>query len=345
MDSLDTNRLSVNVSTGRVVLMPRIGYTIIAIIMAISCTLSVILNTTVIAVTIKYRQLRQPINYSLVNLAIADLGAALLGGTLNVETNAVGYYNLGRVGCVTEGFSMAFFGIVALCTIAVIAIDRAIVIGKPMGTLTFTTRKAMIGVAASWVWSLVWNTPPLFGWGGYQMEGVMTSCAPDWYNSDPINVSYIVCYFLFCFTIPFAAILVSYGYLLWTLRQVAKVGVAQRGSTTKAEAQVSRMVIVMVMAFLICWLPYATFALVVVGNPQIYINPIIATIPMYLAKSSTFYNPIIYIFMNKQFRDCLVRCLLCGKNPCASNQVDETDLEVSTIAPASSSRCGKVSPQ
>lgn len=110
MDSLDTNPLSVNVSTGRVVLMPRIGYTIIAIIMAISCTLSVILNTTVIAVTIKYRQLRQPINYSLVNLAIADLGAALLGGTLNVETNAVGYYNLGRVGCVTEGFSMAFFG-------------------------------------------------------------------------------------------------------------------------------------------------------------------------------------------------------------------------------------------
>uniref|UniRef100_A0A670I4G2 G-protein coupled receptors family 1 profile domain-containing protein n=1 Tax=Podarcis muralis TaxID=64176 RepID=A0A670I4G2_PODMU len=308
MDSLDTNRLSVNVSTGRVVLMPRIGYTIIAIIMAISCTLSVILNTTVIAVTIKYRQLRQPINYSLVNLAIADLGAALLGGTLNVETNAVGYYNLGRVGCVTEGFSMAFFGIVALCTIAVIAIDRAIVIGKPMGTLTFTTRKAMIGVAASWVWSLVWNTPPLFGWGGYQMEGVMTSCAPDWYNSDPINVSYIVCYFLFCFTIPFAAILVSYGYLLWTL-----LGVAQRGSTTKAEAQVSRMVIVMVMAFLICWLPYATFALVVVGNPQIYINPIIATIPMYLAKSSTFYNPIIYIFMNKQVKYSIMLWWVCPR--------------------------------
>uniref|UniRef100_A0A8D2KZ18 G-protein coupled receptors family 1 profile domain-containing protein n=1 Tax=Varanus komodoensis TaxID=61221 RepID=A0A8D2KZ18_VARKO len=264
------------------------------IIMATSCTLSVILNTTVIVVTIKYKQLRQPINYSLVNLAIADLGAALLGGSLNVETNAVGYYNLGRAGCVTEGFAMAFFGIVALCTIAVIAVDRAIVVGKPMGTLTFTTRKAMIGVAASWIWSLVWNTPPLFGWGGYQMEGVMTSCAPDWYNSDPINVSYIVCYFLFCFTIPFVMILVSYGYLLWTL--------PQRGSTTKAETQVAWMVIVMVMAFLICWLPYATFALVVVGNPEIYINPIIATVPMYMAKTSTFYNPIIYIFMNKQVR-------------------------------------------
>uniref|UniRef100_A0A8D2KYU0 G-protein coupled receptors family 1 profile domain-containing protein n=1 Tax=Varanus komodoensis TaxID=61221 RepID=A0A8D2KYU0_VARKO len=280
---------SMNVSTGRVVLMPRIGYTIIAIIMATSCTLSVILNTTVIVVTIKYKQLRQPINYSLVNLAIADLGAALLGGSLNVETNAVGYYNLGRAGCVTEGFAMAFFGIVALCTIAVIAVDRAIVVGKPMGTLTFTTRKAMIGVAASWIWSLVWNTPPLFGWGGYQMEGVMTSCAPDWYNSDPINVSYIVCYFLF-------SLLCTLQLSGWLAGQL----VAQRGSTTKAETQVAWMVIVMVMAFLICWLPYATFALVVVGNPEIYINPIIATVPMYMAKTSTFYNPIIYIFMNKQ---------------------------------------------
>uniref|UniRef100_A0A6J0UQP0 Parapinopsin-like n=1 Tax=Pogona vitticeps TaxID=103695 RepID=A0A6J0UQP0_9SAUR len=344
MDSLDTSTTSMNVSTERVVLMPRIGYTIIAVIMATSCTLSVILNSTVIVVTFKYRQLRQPINYSLVNLAVADLGAALLGGTLNVETNAVGHYNLGRVGCVTEGFAVAFFGIVALCTIAVIAVDRAIVVAKPLGTLTFTTRKAMIGVAVSWIWSLVWNTPPLFGWGGYQMEGVMTSCAPDWYNSDPINVSYIICYFLFCFTIPFITILVSYGYLLRTLRQVAKIGVAQGGSTTKAEAQVSRMVIVMVMAFLICWLPYATFALVVVGNPKIYINPIIATVPMYMAKSSTFYNPIIYIFMNKQFRDCLIRCLLCGRNPCASEQTEEDNLDVSTISPSPSSRYGKVYP-
>uniref|UniRef100_A0A8D2Q1K6 G-protein coupled receptors family 1 profile domain-containing protein n=1 Tax=Varanus komodoensis TaxID=61221 RepID=A0A8D2Q1K6_VARKO len=187
---------------------------------------------------------------------------------------------------ITSSFS-AIAGIVALCTIAVIAVDRAIVVGKPMGTLTFTTRKAMIGVAASWIWSLVWNTPPLFGWGGYQMEGVMTSCAPDWYNSDPINVSYIVCYFLktYCFLH-----LLSHHLVLYIVFS----------STTKAETQVAWMVIVMVMAFLICWLPYATFALVVVGNPEIYINPIIATVPMYMAKTSTFYNPIIYIFMNKQ---------------------------------------------
>lgn len=75
---------------------------------------------------------------------------------------------------------------------------------------------------------------------------------------------------------------------------------AESGSTAKAEVQVARMVIVMVMSFLLTWLPYAAFAITVIIDSTIYINPVIATIPMYLTKSSTVFNPIIYIFMNRQ---------------------------------------------
>ncbi|KAJ1110302.1 hypothetical protein NDU88_007655 [Pleurodeles waltl] len=325
------------------VLMPRIGYTILAVIMAAFVTGSIILNTTVIVVTLKYKQLRQPINYSLVNLAVADLGVAVLGGSLTVETNAVGYFNLGRAGCVIEGFAVAFFGIASLCTVAVIAVERVIVVCKPLGTLTFSSRQALAGVTISWMWSLVWNTPPLFGWGSYELEGVETSCAPNWYSTDPFNVSYIVCYFSFCFSIPFITIVVSYGYLMWTLRQVARLGIGQGGTTHKAESQVARMVLVMIIAFLICWLPYAAFAMTVVANPGIYIDPILATVPMYLSKTSTVYNPIIYIFMNRQFRDCVFPFLLCGKkNPWATEMRESTTTE--TLSVSFSSRRGKVAP-
>ncbi|KAM3915638.1 parapinopsin-like [Leptodactylus fuscus] len=324
------------------VLMPRIGYTILAIIMAIFCTASLILNITVIIVTFKYRHLRHPINYSLVNLAVADLGVTVLGSLLTVETNAVGYFNLGRIGCVIEGFAVAFFGIAALCTIAVIAVDRVFVVAKPMGTLTFTPRQALAGIAVSWIWSLIWNTPPLFGWGSYQLEGVETSCAPNWYGTDPVNMSYIISFFSFCFAIPFLIIVVSYGYLLWTLRQVSKLGIAEGGTTSKAEVQVSRMVLVMVMAFLICWLPYAAFAMMVVANPGMYIDPVIATIPMYLTKTSTVYNPIIYIFMNKQFQECVIPFLCCGRNPWAIGKTEEET--ASTNASKSSSKKSQVSP-
>lgn len=91
-------------------IMPRIGYTILAVILALSSTFGVILNMVVIIVTVRYKQLRQPLNYALVNLAVADLGCAVFGGLLTTVTNAMGYFSLGRVGCVLEGFAVAFFG-------------------------------------------------------------------------------------------------------------------------------------------------------------------------------------------------------------------------------------------
>lgn len=82
------------------------------------------------------------------------------------------------------------------------------------------SRHAVAGVVLSWVWSFVWNTPPLFGWGSYELEGIKTSCAPNWYSRDVGNMSYIIIYFFFCFVVPFSIIMVSYSQLLWTLRQV-----------------------------------------------------------------------------------------------------------------------------
>ncbi len=82
--------------------------------------------------------------------------------------------------------------------------------------------------------------------------------------------------------------------------QVTRLKMSEGGSTARAETQVACMVVVMVMAFLLTWLPYAAFALSVLLDPNLYIDPVIATVPMYLAKSSTVFNPIIYIFMNRQ---------------------------------------------
>lgn len=91
-------------------IMPRMGYTILAVIIGFFSVFGIILNMTVIVVTLKHRQLRQPLNFALVNLAVADLGCAMFGGLPTTVTNAMGYFSLGRVGCVLEGFAVAFFG-------------------------------------------------------------------------------------------------------------------------------------------------------------------------------------------------------------------------------------------
>lgn len=60
------------------------------------------------------------------------------------------------------------------------------------------------------------------------------------------------------------------------------------------------MVLAMIIAFFVCWLPYTTLSVVVVVDPELYIPPLLATMPMYFAKTSPVYNPIIYFLSNKQ---------------------------------------------
>ncbi|XP_010865161.1 parapinopsin a [Esox lucius] len=323
-------------------LLSRTGYTFLAVVIGVISVAGVFLNVLVIVVTLRHRQLHQPLNYALVNLAVADLGCALFGGLPTMVTNAMGFFSLGRLGCVLEGFAVAFFGIAALSSVALIAVERYMVVCRPLGAVMFKTRHAVAGVVLSWVWSFIWNTPPLFGWGSYELEGLLTSCAPNWYSREPANMSYIILYFLLCFAIPFSIIVVSYAYIIFTLHQVSKLKVLEGGSTTPVELQVLRMVVVMVMAFLLSWLPYASFAISVIINPGLQINPIIATVPMYLAKGSTIYNPIIYVFMNRQFRNCAVPYVLCGRNPWASElEASEVETTLSYV----SSKSPRVSPE
>lgn len=75
---------------------------------------------------------------------------------------------------------------------------------------------------------------------------------------------------------------------------------AESASTQKAEKEVTKMVIVMVLGFLVCYLPYASFALWVVNNRGQVFDLRLATVPSCLSKASTVYNPVIYVLLNKQ---------------------------------------------
>uniref|UniRef100_A0A7N9ATI3 Parapinopsin b n=1 Tax=Mastacembelus armatus TaxID=205130 RepID=A0A7N9ATI3_9TELE len=117
--------------------LSRTGFIILSIIMAIFTGPAVILNSTVIIVSLMYKQLRQPLNYALVNMAVADLGTAMTGGVLSVVNNAQRYFSFGRTGCVTESFAVSLFGISSLCTVALIAVERMFVTCKLLGHFTF----------------------------------------------------------------------------------------------------------------------------------------------------------------------------------------------------------------
>lgn len=60
------------------------------------------------------------------------------------------------------------------------------------------------------------------------------------------------------------------------------------------------MVVVMIVAFMVGWTPYAAFSILVTAHPTIHLDPRLASIPAFFSKTAAVYNPIIYVFMNKQ---------------------------------------------
>lgn len=60
------------------------------------------------------------------------------------------------------------------------------------------------------------------------------------------------------------------------------------------------MVVVMIVAYLVGWTPYAAFSIIVTACPTIYLDPRLAAAPAFFSKTAAVYNPVIYVFMNKQ---------------------------------------------
>ncbi|XP_062465408.1 short-wave-sensitive opsin 1 [Pezoporus occidentalis] len=271
------------------------------------------LNAIVLVVTIKYKKLRQPLNYILVNISFCGFLACIFCIFTVFVSSSQGYFVFGKHVCAFEGFMGATAGLVTGWSLAFLAFERYIVICKPLGNFRFTSKHALVVVVATWVIGIGVAIPPFFGWSRYVPEGLQCSCGPDWYTVGTKYRSeyYTWFLFIFCFIVPLSLIIFSYSQLLSALRAVAAQQ-QESATTQKAEREVSRMVVVMVGSFCVCYVPYAALAMYMVNNREHGIDLRLVTIPAFFSKSSCIYNPIIYCFMNKQFRGCIME-MVCGK--------------------------------
>lgn len=72
--------------------------------------LSVFTNGLVLVATAKFKKLQHPLNWILVNLAIADLGETVFASTISVCNQFFGYFILGHPMCVFEGYVVSVCG-------------------------------------------------------------------------------------------------------------------------------------------------------------------------------------------------------------------------------------------
>ncbi|TRY55066.1 hypothetical protein DNTS_020788 [Danionella cerebrum] len=315
-----------------------IAFKLLALYMFFLICFGLPINVLTLVVTAQHKKLRQPLNFILVNLAFAGTIMAFFGFTVTFYCSISGYMALGPTGCAIEGFFATLGGQVSLWSLVVLAIERYIVVCKPMGSFKFSANHAIAGIVFTWVMASSCAVPPLFGWSRYIPEGMQTSCGPDYYTLNPEfnNESYVIYMFSCHFCIPVTTIFFTYGSLVCTVKAAA----AQQQdseSTQKAEREVTRMVILMVLGFLVAWVPYASYAAWIFFNRGAAFSAVSMAIPAFFSKASALFNPIIYVLLNKQFRSCMLNTIFCGKSPLGdeeSSSVSTSKTEVSSVSPA-----------
>ncbi|TRZ04349.1 hypothetical protein DNTS_031472 [Danionella cerebrum] len=317
------------------------NYTFLACLMFIVTSLSITENFTVMLVTYRFRQLRKPLNYIIVNLSVADFLVSMTGGTISFLTNARGYFFLGVWACVLEGFAVTFFGIVALWSLAILAFERFFVICRPLKNVRLGGKHAAMGLIFVWTFSFIWTIPPVLGWNSYTVSKIGTTCEPNWYSTSYYDHTYIITFFVTCFILPLGVIIISYGKLMQKLKKVSNTH-GRLGNARKPDREVARMVIVMIVAFMVGWTPYAAFSIIVTAWPTIHIDPRLGSIPAFFSKTAAVYNPIIYVFMNKQFRKCLIQMFKGSSASLESTNLNQTS-DKGPITATAESHLGEMS--
>ncbi|XP_072478701.1 neuromedin-K receptor [Notamacropus eugenii] len=262
-------------------------------------------NLIVIWIILAHKRMRTVTNYFLVNLAFSDASMAAFNTLVNFIYALHNEWYFGANYCRFHNFFPITAVFASIYSMTAIAVDRYMAIIHPLKPrLSATATKVVIG--SIWILAFLLAFPQCL----YSKTKVMpgrTLCYVQWPKGPKQNFTYhiIVTVLVYCF--PLLVMAITYtivGITLW--------GGEIPGDTSdryheqlKAKRKVVKMMIVVVVTFAICWLPYHIY-FIVTGiyqhlNRWKYIQQIYLAI-FWLAMSSTMYNPIIYCCLNKRFR-------------------------------------------
>ncbi|XP_065088642.1 vertebrate ancient opsin-like [Ochlerotatus camptorhynchus] len=280
------------------------------------------LNLFVIALMCKDVQLWTPMNIILFNLVCSDFSVSIVGNPFTLTSAISHHWIFGPTVCIAYGFFMSLLGITSITTLTVLSYERFCLISFPFSSRHLSRRGAFFAILFIWSYSFALTSPPLFGWGAYVHEAANISCSVNWESQTTNATTYIIFLFVFGLVVPLVVIIYSYSNIVVNMKKNA----ARVGRINRAEKRVTRMVFVMVIAFIIAWTPYAVFALIEQFGPTEIISPAMGVLPALIAKSSICYNPIIYVGMNTQFRAAFnrVRNNESVDNNTTTNQKDIT---------------------
>lgn len=272
-------------------------------------------NSFVLVAMYRYKRLRTKSNLLIMNICIADVLFAILWFPINA------FYWMqdefpGSGLCQYLGVVGLLCSVVSIYTLALVSIERFLATNFPLQhRRCFTMSTVKCGLAFVWMSGIFMSLLP-FGVAKYVYLERFLHCVKDWSNNR--TSSFI--YFTFSYLIPLLTILFCNVFILRSIRRGVKS--IERNKTKiplrlRQERWACFVVVTIILAFIICWTPYAIAGLCFQIEKCSLPKEFMSTAVM-LASANGSCNPVVYGIMNKNFRSAFIN-ILCRRRPRVNN--------------------------
>ncbi|XP_028289163.1 delta-type opioid receptor-like [Parambassis ranga] len=270
-------------------------------------------NCLVMYVIIRYTKMKTATNIYIFNLALAD---ALVTTTMPFQSTdyLLNTWPFGEVVCKVF-ISIDYYNMfTSIFTLTMMSVDRYVAVCHPVKALDFRTpiKAKMINVCI-WILSSAAGIPA-FVLGGTQTNSGITECAlqfPEPYAYWDTLMK--ICVFVFAFVVPVLIITVCYSLMVLRLKSVRMLS----GSREKDRnlRRITRLVVVVVAVFVVCWTPIHIFILVkaLVSVPETTAIMAAYFFCVALGYTNSSLNPVLYAFLDENFKRCFKDFCLSAK--------------------------------
>ncbi|XP_014677559.1 PREDICTED: pyroglutamylated RFamide peptide receptor-like [Priapulus caudatus] len=276
-------------------------------------------------------------NYLVVNLCIADLMVAVTCMPVAVGRIVYRIWIFGLVLCKLTAYVQGVSICASVFTLTVMAFDRYVAIRHPMTVRKYITTR-LIGrfIAVIWISSVVLASPLLVVQRiqTHELLSVSIDFCYEMWPSVEERRAYGLFVLIAVYLLPGFVVLATYalmGLRLWLVQDVHKEqqdAIAAR--LIKARRRIAKILVIISLLFVVCWLPYHLLQLVIDFSCDIYnarTQSYRRALPFALlfAHMYSAINPVIYCRLNKTFKLSIYRMMRCRPMEDDTRQVGAID--------------------
>jgi G protein-coupled receptor 103 len=270
-------------------------------------------NLLVVAAVWLIPRMKTVTNYLIVNMAVADFLYILVVmppfyiEIFELHKWAMGSYGRGVYFCKVVNFGQYFFASVSVLTLAAIAADRFFAIVLPLRRV-FTKKAFYYIIPAIWMVATAVAAPIIYAYKFKELEVGFPFCDEDWspaFENHKASLIYSVMLFVIVYCVPFLAITIMYTIIcrrLWKRKILNNRHKRQYQKAIESRKKVVKMLITVVIAFVVCWLPVQVTTFIWETNEDITIPSSVYFVCMFLMRAHACTSPFVYAIFSENYR-------------------------------------------